>query len=128
MSDAVLILMSNAGNTSTYVFNRLAIGFLPFDDESSILCISFLKNSTRATEGIYRNDKHPPDKWRLRNKQGEADDTCRVVVVMMIDTMQGDADDEDGDADDEPIQSNSPSMHFVVKTFHQLTSSLKRLI
>ena len=101
MSDAVLILMSNAGNTSTYVFNRLAIGFLPFDDESSILCISFLKNSTRAMEGIYRNDKHPPDKWRLRNKQGEADDTCRVVVVMMIDTMQGDDDAMYADAAEE---------------------------
>ena len=28
-----------------------------------------------ATEGIYRNDKHPADNWRLRNIHGD-DDTC----------------------------------------------------
>ena len=42
---------------------------LPF--EGPILCICFLENSVHATDGIYRNDKHPTDNWRLGNKDGD---------------------------------------------------------
>ena len=53
---------------------------MPFDDKVIFFAsMCFLKNSVHATEGIYRNDKHPTDNWRLGSIDGDVDDTFDAI-------------------------------------------------